>query len=46
MGAAAGLVRAVVEDVWIDDAGAVIVAARPRARERDRCVLSAALYRL
>ena len=29
--------RAVVEDVWIDDAGAVIVAARPKARERHRC---------
>jgi transposase len=27
----------VVEDVWIDDDGAVIVAARPRARERGRC---------
>jgi transposase len=32
-----GLARAVVEDVWIDDAGAVVVAARPKARERDRC---------
>ncbi len=32
-----GLVRAVVEDVWIDDDGAVIVAARPTARERGRC---------
>jgi transposase len=27
----------VVEDVWIDDDGAVIVAARPWARERGRC---------
>ena len=32
-----GLARAVVEDVWIDDAGAVIVAARPWAREQGRC---------
>ena len=32
-----GLARGVVEDVWIDDAGAVIVAARPWARERGRC---------
>ncbi len=32
-----GLARAVVEDVWLDDDGAVIVAARPRAREQGRC---------
>jgi transposase len=32
-----GLARAVVKDVWIDDAGAVIVAARPWAREQGRC---------
>jgi transposase len=32
-----GLVRAVVEDVWMTADGAVVVAARPRARERDRC---------
>ena len=32
-----GLARAVVEDVWVDDDGAVIVAARPRAREQGRC---------
>ncbi len=32
-----GLARVVVEDVWIDDDGAVIVAARPWARERGRC---------
>jgi transposase len=32
-----GLARAVVEDVWMTADGAVIVAARPRARERDRC---------
>ena len=32
-----GLARVVVEDVWIDDDGAVIVAARPRAREQGRC---------
>jgi transposase len=32
-----GLVRSVIEDVWIDGDGAVIVAVRPRARERDRC---------
>jgi transposase len=32
-----GLARAVVEDVWIDEHGAVVVAARPRARERGRC---------
>jgi transposase len=31
------LVRAVVEDVWIDADGAVVVAVRPRAREQDRC---------
>jgi transposase len=27
----------VVEDVWLDDDGAVVVAARPKARERGRC---------
>jgi transposase len=32
-----GLARAVVEDVWLEDDGAVIVAARPRAREQGRC---------
>ena len=32
-----GLARAVVEDVFCDDDGAVIVAARPRAREQGRC---------
>ena len=32
-----GLARAVVEDVWIDDDGAVIVAARPGARDQGRC---------
>lgn len=32
-----GLLRAVVEDVWIDERGAVVVAVRPRARERRRC---------
>jgi transposase len=32
-----GLARAVVEDVWIDELGAVVVAIRPRARERGRC---------
>jgi transposase len=32
-----GLARAVVEDVWMTADGAVVVAARPRARERDRC---------
>jgi transposase len=31
------LARAVVEDVWIDDDGTVIVAARPSAREQGRC---------
>jgi transposase len=31
------LVRAVVEDVWMEDDGAVVVAARPRACERGRC---------
>lgn len=34
-----GLARAVVEDVWFDDDGAVIVAARPRAREQGRCAV-------
>jgi transposase len=32
-----GLARAVVEDVFIDGDGAVVVAVRPRARERGRC---------
>jgi transposase len=32
-----GLARAVVEDVWMTADGAVVVAARPTARERDRC---------
>ena len=32
-----GLGRAVVEDVWIGEAGEVVVAARPNWRERDRC---------
>ena len=32
-----GLRRAVIEDVWIGEAGEVVVAARPRWRERDRC---------
>jgi transposase len=32
-----GLARAVVEDVWIDELGAVVVAVRPSARERGRC---------
>ena len=32
-----GLGRAVVEDVWIGEAGEVVVAARPSWRERDRC---------
>jgi transposase len=32
-----GLKRCVVEDVWRDDDGAVVVAARPKARERGRC---------
>jgi transposase len=32
-----GLRRAVVEDVWIGEAGEVVVAARPSWRERDRC---------
>jgi transposase len=32
-----GLACAVVEDVWLEDDGAVIVAARPRAREQGRC---------
>jgi transposase len=31
-----GLARAVVEDVWLDG-DAVVVAVRPKARERDRC---------
>jgi len=34
-----GLARAVVEDVWMTADGAVVVAARPKARERDRCPL-------
>src|SRR4029077_20108605 len=32
-----GLGRAVVEDVWIGEAGGVVVGARARWRERDRC---------
>ncbi len=32
-----GLGAAVVEDVFFGDEGEVVVAARPRARERDRC---------
>ena len=32
-----GLRRAVIEDVWVGDAGEVVVAARPDWRERDRC---------
>jgi transposase len=32
-----GLARAVVEDVWMTADGAVVVAARPRARELERC---------
>ena len=32
-----GLVRAVVEDVWIGDEGEIVVAARPGWREHDRC---------
>ena len=32
-----GLQRAVIEDVWVGDEGAVVVAARPVWRERDRC---------
>ena len=32
-----GLARAVVEDVWMTADGEVVVAVRPRARERDRC---------
>jgi transposase len=32
-----GLRRAVVEDVWIGEAGEVVVAARPNWRQRDRC---------
>ena len=32
-----GLGRAVVEDVWIGEAGEVVVAARPNWRQRDRC---------
>jgi transposase len=32
-----GLGRAVVEDVELDDEGVVVVHARPRAKERDRC---------
>jgi hypothetical protein len=37
MGAAAGLQRAVVVDVWVGDEGEIVVAARPDWRERDRC---------
>jgi transposase len=32
-----GLQRAVVEDVWVGDAGEVVVGARPSWRERGRC---------
>ena len=32
-----GLARAVVEDVFCDDDGAVVVCVRPRAREQGRC---------
>jgi transposase len=32
-----GLQRAVVEDAWLTDAGALVIAVRPAARERDRC---------
>jgi transposase len=32
-----GLARAVVEDVWLEDDAVVVVAVRPRSRERDRC---------
>ena len=32
-----GVARAVVEEVWIGDEGEIVVAARPRWRERDRC---------
>jgi transposase len=32
-----GVVRAVVEGVEMDDEGSIIVAARPRRRERNRC---------
>ncbi len=32
-----GLQRAVVEDVELTDAGALVVSVRPAARERDRC---------
>lgn len=32
-----GLQRAVVEDAWLDDDGALVVSVRPAARERDRC---------
>lgn len=32
-----GLARAVVEDVWIGTEGEIVVVARPRWRERDRC---------
>jgi transposase len=32
-----GLVAAVVEDVFVDERGVVVVAVRPRTRERDRC---------
>jgi transposase len=34
-----GLRRAVIEDVWISEEGAVVVAVRPGWRERDRCGL-------
>jgi len=32
-----GLQRTVVEDVWVGEEGEVVVVARPKARERDRC---------
>jgi hypothetical protein len=32
-----GLTRAIVEDVWVGDEGAVVVAVRVAWRERDRC---------
>ena len=32
-----GIDRAVVEDVRVDDAGAFVIAVRPKARELDRC---------
>jgi len=32
-----GLQGAVVEDVWVGDEGELVVAVRPKSRERDRC---------